>query len=92
MVSVAASGIILWICDPIFVLYALEQPSHNYKYSNVNFSMRPLYVDFLLEQTLQFVRRAVFTAEKTVNYMQKILDIFYLLISILSMFKLDSFD
>ena len=54
--------------------------------------MRPLYVDFLLELTLQFVRRAVFTAEKTVNYMQKILDIFYLLISILSMFKLDSFD
>ena len=57
MVSVAASGIILWICDPIFVLYALEQPemlkSHNYKYSNVNFSMRPLYVDFLLEDFLE---------------------------------------
>ena len=41
----------LWVWDPSWVLYALEQPkmirSHDYKSTNVmyNFSMRPLYLD-----------------------------------------------
>ena len=52
MVSVAASGITSWICDPSLVLYALEQPemlrSHDHKNSIVmhNFSVLPLYVNY----------------------------------------------
>ena len=50
MVPVAASGNTSWVCDPILVSCALEQPemlrSHDYKHSNVmhNFSWHPLYV------------------------------------------------